>query len=125
MTGTGKTFIGLEIISTLLKNTDAQILIVCFTNHALDQFLTGVMQHTHNIIRIGNQSKNDMLDQFNLKALNDNVVNDKLLKGSLYKLKLDYTTSIQQFTQLQLKMMDKPIDEALMKQYLIIQVRFD
>lgn len=86
--------------------------------------MTGIMQHTNNIIRIGNQSKNDLLDQFNLKQLNENVVNDKLLKGSLFKLKLDFARSIEQFTRLQMRMVGKPIDDELMQQYLIIQVRF-
>ena len=46
--GTGKTFIGLRIVQTLLHNSrywssifigKSPILVVCYTNHALDQFL--------------------------------------------------------------------------------------
>jgi len=59
--GTGKTFIGLKIAQALLTNlygiTSAgliatsparqfgPILLVCYTNHALDQFLVGVFDH--------------------------------------------------------------------------------
>lgn len=120
--GCGKTFIGLEIISTLLLNTDSQILIVCYTNHALDQFLSGILKYTEDIVRIGNQSKNEVLDQFNLKQLNDNFISDKLLKSSLYKLRCDYAATIQEFTQLQSKMKEHPIDETLMSKYIKIQV---
>ncbi|XP_026476066.1 NFX1-type zinc finger-containing protein 1-like [Ctenocephalides felis] len=38
--GTGKTYIALKVASILLRNIrDKQMLIVCYTNHALDQFL--------------------------------------------------------------------------------------
>lgn len=46
--GTGKTFIGYKIAQALLANQtcwreaeQTPILVVCFTNHALDQFLEG------------------------------------------------------------------------------------
>ena len=48
--GTGKTFIGIKIVKYLLNNkhlwqsdTPAPILLVTYTNHALDQFLEGIM----------------------------------------------------------------------------------
>ena len=45
--GTGKTYVGLRIVQTLLHNsrfraehsTETPILVICYTNHALDQFL--------------------------------------------------------------------------------------
>lgn len=77
--GTGKTFIGLEIIETLLINNHlwykegdkkiGPILVVCYTNHALDQFLEGVLKVTNCIARIGGQSKNEKLNEFNIKEL--------------------------------------------------------
>ena len=39
MKGTGKTFIGALIAEMIRENTDESILCVCYTNHALDQFL--------------------------------------------------------------------------------------
>jgi superfamily II DNA or RNA helicase len=58
--GTGKTFLGLKIVQVLLKNSQfwrpaqqqksagnpkprkpSPILVICYTNHALDQFLEG------------------------------------------------------------------------------------
>lgn len=41
--GTGKTYVGLRIVETLLHNqiSEKPILVVCYTNHALDQFLEG------------------------------------------------------------------------------------
>lgn len=99
--GCGKTFIGLQIIATLLMNTDAQILIVCYTNHALDQFLSGLLRYTDSIVRIGNQSKNENLDRFNLKLLcGENTTNDKRIKTSLFKLKGAYAEAVQEFDEI-------------------------
>lgn len=41
--GTGKTYVGLLIVKMMLLNdvTNKPILVVCYTNHALDQFLEG------------------------------------------------------------------------------------
>lgn len=69
--GTGKTYLGLKIVKTLLENLSAwhkqsPILIVCYTNHALDQFLEGLLNTTTKIIRIGSQSKNENLKHFNI-----------------------------------------------------------
>lgn len=65
--GTGKTFIGLKIMQALLDNTENRIkkgpiLVVCYTNHALDQFLEGIYhKNTERIVRIGARSQSDVL----------------------------------------------------------------
>ncbi|XP_048505861.1 NFX1-type zinc finger-containing protein 1-like isoform X3 [Athalia rosae] len=69
--GTGKTFIALEIVRTLLENSSfwkgyGPIVVVCLTNHALDQFLEGILQYTHSIVRVGNRSKNETLAKYAL-----------------------------------------------------------
>ncbi|KAJ9594038.1 hypothetical protein L9F63_014515, partial [Diploptera punctata] len=71
--GTGKTFLGLKIARVLLKNfpiwysSCKPILVVCYTNHALDQFLEGLIPVTDRIVRVGGQSKCEVLNPFNLK----------------------------------------------------------
>lgn len=70
--GTGKTFIGIKIATTLLKNLSLEgtpMLIICYTNHALDQFLEGVLEVTNNIVRLGSQSKSKILEPYNLKCM--------------------------------------------------------
>ena len=49
--GTGKTYMGIKIVEALVRNRSSwdpslssPILVVCFTNHALDQFLNGIKQ---------------------------------------------------------------------------------
>ncbi|XP_049800101.1 NFX1-type zinc finger-containing protein 1-like [Schistocerca nitens] len=73
--GTGKTFLGLKIMHTFLNNQNIRninhrpILVVCYTNHALDQVLEGTLQHTTRIIRIGGQSQSKALEPYNLKEI--------------------------------------------------------
>ncbi|KAJ4449057.1 hypothetical protein ANN_00452 [Periplaneta americana] len=53
--GTGKTFLGLKVAGVLLENQKVwnedrrPILVVCYTNHALDQFLEGILKFTEKI----------------------------------------------------------------------------
>lgn len=70
--GTGKTYIALEIVRTLLACKRlwldyGPIVVVCYTNHALDQFLEGIQNHTKSIVRIGDRSKSEKLTPFTLK----------------------------------------------------------
>ncbi|KAH9628815.1 hypothetical protein HF086_004975 [Spodoptera exigua] len=71
--GTGKTFIGLKVAKTLLNNIQADgqclMLVICYTNHALDQFLEAISHVTKSLVRIGGQSRNKAIDQFNLATL--------------------------------------------------------
>ena len=76
--GTGKTYIGLKIVHALLGNTECwssdqspgPILLVCYTNHALDQFLEGILRFSSTgIVRVGGRSKCESLESHNLKNL--------------------------------------------------------
>ncbi|XP_059147746.1 NFX1-type zinc finger-containing protein 1-like [Physella acuta] len=73
--GTGKTYIGLKIMDILLQNEsnivcEGPILVVSYTNHALDQFMEGILDFCpEGLIRVGGRSKSDKLADFNLKVL--------------------------------------------------------
>ncbi|KAK4316795.1 hypothetical protein Pmani_012053 [Petrolisthes manimaculis] len=74
--GTGKTFLGLKIVHTLLHNSDiwkqdnpTPILVVCFTNHALDQFLEGMTSYTNRIVRVGSRTKSEVIEGFQINKL--------------------------------------------------------
>ncbi|CAJ1431671.1 unnamed protein product [Effrenium voratum] len=71
--GTGKTFVGLKIVQAILDNTKtlrhSPILVVCYTNHALDQFLEGIFKFCESIVRIGSRSKSEQMMKRNLKEL--------------------------------------------------------
>ena len=70
--GTGKTYIGLEIVKCLFANEQLwnprgehrPMLIVCYTNHALDQFLEGIVKFVGSgIVRVGGRCANSDLEQ--------------------------------------------------------------
>ncbi|KAK3789138.1 hypothetical protein RRG08_012128 [Elysia crispata] len=71
--GTGKTYVGLKVVETILRNQISYegnpILVVCYTNHALDQFLEGILEFCDGIIRVGGRSKSTCLEHYNLRNL--------------------------------------------------------
>uniref|UniRef100_T1GPR3 Uncharacterized protein n=1 Tax=Megaselia scalaris TaxID=36166 RepID=T1GPR3_MEGSC len=108
--GTGKTFMGLKLASTILKNIqDCQVAVICYTNHALDQFLVGLLPLLEEcnlsedcIVRMGNQSKNELLDKYNVKQISDaTTITDRRLKACFYQTKNDYMKTFQEFEKLQ------------------------
>ena len=68
--GTGKTFVGSKIVEMLIKakykfkSFEGPIFVVCYTNHALDQFLTHILDHTEKILRLGGGTKIENLKRF-------------------------------------------------------------
>ncbi|KZT25311.1 P-loop containing nucleoside triphosphate hydrolase protein [Neolentinus lepideus HHB14362 ss-1] len=57
--GTGKSFIGALLAKILYDFTDKKILVVCFTNHALDQFLEDLLNigiPSDSMVRLGSKS---------------------------------------------------------------------
>ncbi|KAH7348505.1 NFX1-type zinc finger-containing protein 1 [Rhexocercosporidium sp. MPI-PUGE-AT-0058] len=57
--GTGKSFLGALVAKVLHDSTKQVILVVCFTNHALDQFLEDLMNigiPAANMVRLGGKS---------------------------------------------------------------------
>lgn len=80
--GTGKSYVGIKIVETLLKQHNklpssfkdrTPILCICYTNHALDQFLEGLVEsgacELNGIVRIGGSSKSELLQSRNLVKL--------------------------------------------------------
>ncbi|KAK2593467.1 hypothetical protein QQS21_008840 [Conoideocrella luteorostrata] len=72
--GTGKSYLGIKLMKVLL-NCQAEadlgpIVVVCYTNHALDQFLEQVLHDgTKKIIRIGGQGHSILLEGHNLRTV--------------------------------------------------------
>ncbi|KAJ7385060.1 NFX1-type zinc finger-containing protein 1 [Desmophyllum pertusum] len=74
--GTGKTYVGAKIVRCWLENRTqwdphkiSPMLMVCYTNHALDQFLEKVLEFLpkREIIRVGGRCKSEQLEDCNLK----------------------------------------------------------
>jgi hypothetical protein len=75
--GTGKTFISTLITKVLLTNVSSPILVVCFSNHALDQFLSHLLSYTTSIVRIGGRCNDERLKPYMLS--NYRTMNKKAL----------------------------------------------
>ncbi|RXW21902.1 hypothetical protein EST38_g3950 [Candolleomyces aberdarensis] len=68
--GTGKSFVGLELLRVLLASA-RPILMIAFTNHALDHMLAGVLDAkiTDKIVRLGSRSADERISGFSLENL--------------------------------------------------------
>ncbi|KAI8074522.1 hypothetical protein BC940DRAFT_288446 [Gongronella butleri] len=71
--GTGKTWLGVDLMRILLANRleikSGPIVCLCYTNHALDQFLEQLLDlGVKNMVRIGSRSKSEQLADYNLES---------------------------------------------------------
>ena len=65
-----------------LSSTHRPILVVCYTNHALDQFLEGIHQfHPEGIVRVGGRSQSATMKECSLSEL----------RHKMYKVRLTST----------------------------------
>ncbi|NWU16427.1 ZNFX1 protein, partial [Cephalopterus ornatus] len=103
--GTGKTYVGLKIVQALLTNEHVwqsiflkcPILIVCYTNHALDQFLEGIYSfQKKGIVRVGGRSSSEVLQQFTLKELRKYCDFRRGLPGHLCRAYVNITSEMAQ-----------------------------
>ncbi|KAF5297413.1 hypothetical protein FQR65_LT01344 [Abscondita terminalis] len=106
--GTGKTFLGTKIAQTLIQNkgrwyNSSPMLIVCYTNHALDQFLESLITTTNDIVRVGGQSKNKNLEQFTLRQKRRCVKRTRTDHDALRKIEktvYEFLGRIHQFSEI-------------------------
>ncbi|KAG9309656.1 P-loop containing nucleoside triphosphate hydrolase protein [Chiua virens] len=67
--GTGKSFIGTILAKAIHDSTSETILVVCYTNHALDQFLGDLLKYDipgDSIVRLGGRS-NESIEHLTLR----------------------------------------------------------
>ena len=96
--GTGKTYIGLKIVQALLQNRlvwDPQsispILVVCYTNHALDQFLDGIIDapikgaQKPKIVRVGGRCKSDKIRECAMANLVNTMKKNREVPRNVYR----------------------------------------
>lgn len=87
--GTGKTFTGVELLRVLFANNAGPVLLLAYTNHALDHILRAVhdAEVTKDIVRLGSRSKDEVVSQFNLDTISKVQGRGQLngIVGHLYK----------------------------------------
>ncbi|KAK0440271.1 hypothetical protein EV421DRAFT_1712588 [Armillaria borealis] len=69
--GTGKSFIGKELLRVLFANKVKPIVMIAFTNHALDHMLLSLLDAkiTTNLVRLGSRSSDERINQYALDKL--------------------------------------------------------
>ncbi|KAG4081169.1 hypothetical protein HA402_014617 [Bradysia odoriphaga] len=122
--GTGKTYVGLRIAQALLQNVSkwghsiigkkqrvSPILVVCYTNHALDQFLEGMLPFCQSIIRIGGKSKSPLLEHFNLKNVRTSEQKQKKVPAYIFKNRKECRDTLAEI-QSQMSTLEASIDST-------------
>ena len=76
--GTGKTFLGVAEAEVILKSQSHEhrkpIVVVCMTNHALDDFLASLLKRNINkVVRLGTRSSCDWIERFLLHTVSRRV----------------------------------------------------
>ncbi|KAL9582685.1 MAG: hypothetical protein Q9212_003149, partial [Teloschistes hypoglaucus] len=90
--GTGKSYIGVQIMRVLQhcksKADLGPIIVICYTNHALDQFLEHLVEvGMEKIIRIGGRSRSEVLNGKNLRIVSKG---ESKTKSESYELAMGY-----------------------------------
>ncbi len=95
--GTGKTYVGMKIVKAFLANKNVwdplkttPILVVCYTNHALDQFLEGIRSDTiegkpPSVTRIGGRCKSEVLKDCTLYERVRKAKEDRTIPGREFR----------------------------------------
>ncbi|THV96120.1 hypothetical protein D6D27_02863 [Aureobasidium pullulans] len=88
--GTGKSYTGVALVKTLVSNRKTgklgPILVVTFTNHALDQSLEHLLdQGITQIVRLGSRSKSERLTDLNLRKVAEKAGKTKVEKSEYGK----------------------------------------
>lgn len=125
--GTGKTYVGLKVMQVLIENMHvisgsetetSPILVVCYTNHALDQFLEGVLEFCEGgIVRVGGKNKSEKLEPYNIKNLKLKVRKERTFSNMSVRHSIrDCLTELERVSeeirQLNLKMDSLDIEVA-------------
>ncbi|PLB49662.1 hypothetical protein P170DRAFT_384852 [Aspergillus steynii IBT 23096] len=76
--GTGKSYLGVKLVQVLLEIKEkaklGPIVVICYTNHALDQFLKHLLDvGIQKIIRIGGRSQATELEGKNLRVVSQSI----------------------------------------------------
>ena len=84
------------------------MLVICFTNHALDQFLEGLMSRTDSIVRIGGQSKNENVMKFNIRNLRSLYHRNRHANELLWQKRTEFQDCLRR-----LNVLHKHLDAAM------------
>ncbi|KAF9905304.1 hypothetical protein EC991_001852 [Linnemannia zychae] len=123
--GTGKTKIGVDIMRVLLHNKTAMncgpILCICYTNHALDQFLEHLLdQGVTSIVRVGARSKSERLEDYNLGSLMNTKDKPYDVHRSIRQANEDWDVVSKKIGELEMALKSDNLDWEYVQAYLTL-----
>lgn len=86
----------------MLSNTSQwPILIVCYTNHALDQFLEGIQKfcRENELIRIGGKSQCQALEKYNLANIKSNMKKKREVPSFIHHARMDSNNAMKRIQE--------------------------
>jgi len=120
--GTGKSFIGALIAKAIYEYSKQKILVVCYTNHALDQFLEDLLDvgiPAESVVRLGSQAKSSTRTQpLLLSAQGGKFKTRKDYWDVVNKRKADLTTESTQLGAAFAEYHARAVSKSEMMQYL-------
>lgn len=96
------------------------ILVVCYTNHALDQFLEGILTFCESIVRIGAKSQSEALQAYNLITLKTKMKTNRTIPEHIYRNRWESLNALK-LIQEEMAKLEKNI-EAARKEVLGLQL---
>ena len=120
--GTGKSYVAVQAVKILLARREeaemGPIICVCYTNHALDQFLEQILsQGTKKIIRLGAGSKSKALEPFNLRNISHDTEDTKVGRKAVWQAHKDLETAGKEIASL-LQGLKRSATTTFVKSYL-------
>ena len=120
--GTGKSYVAVQAVKVLLARREeaemGPIICVCYTNHALDQFLEQILsQGTKKIIRLGAGSKSEALEPFNLRNISRDTEDTKVGRNAVWQAHKDLETAGKEIASL-LRDLKQSATTTFIKKYL-------
>ena len=121
--GTGKTFLGVKIAELLLHNRgvwcpsgtkNTPILMVCQTNHALDQFLEHIVNRLNmkdGLIRVGGRSKSEKIREFSLAKVRQYYREKRFIPSIIHGQKREIMTR-KNVSQMEIQRNEAVIDAS-------------
>ncbi|KAF9433981.1 hypothetical protein BGZ76_008735 [Entomortierella beljakovae] len=121
--GTGKTKIGVDLMRVLLHNRKEMncgpILCICYTNHALDQFLEHLLDNgISKVVRIGTRSRSTRLADYNIDRLLESKERPYGVRQALRSAHMDWATVSQDVKKLEKILSDKNLHWEYVSPYL-------
>ena len=103
--GTGKSYTGISLVRILLDSCQdiesGPILIVCYTNHALDQFLESLVESkVEQIIRIGRRSRSEVLEKCTLHHLTREMEQTKVEGQERWTIRTTFEAEISRLQRI-------------------------